>query len=199
MSGFLMIISGPSGAGKGTIYHSLIERMPEIVVSTSVTTRPPRQGETDGVDYFFRTEEQFDKMIKDGEFLEYAEVFGCRYGTPKKFVMDVIERGGTVVLEIDVKGAAQIKKQFPSCVGVFIMPPSFEVLEKRLRGRGTEREDKIVRRLSEAKHELSTYKLFDYIVFNDKLDEAIDEVVSIVKAERAKTIRNEDAIKKLLD
>ncbi|MCH5163906.1 MAG: guanylate kinase [Clostridiales bacterium] len=198
MAGLLIVISGPSGAGKGTIYNSILERMPEIVTSISVTTRHPRKTETDGVEYFFRTEEEFSKMIANDELLEYARVFDHHYGTPKKHVMDVVESGRTIMLEIDVKGAEQIKRKFPSCVGIFVMPPSFEVLERRLRGRATDSEESIVKRLSEAKGELSTYKLFDYIVFNDNLHDAIDQTVSIIKAERNKICRNETKIKQLL-
>ncbi len=199
MAGLLVVISGPSGAGKGTIYNSILQRMPEIVKSVSVTTREPRGNEKDGVEYFFRSEEQFDKMIESDGFLEYANVFEHRYGTPKKHVLDMIEAGKTVMLEIDVKGAAQIKSKFPSCVTVFIMPPTFAELEKRLRDRATDKEDSIVIRLSEAKTELSRYKMFDYFITNDELSDAIDCAVSIIKAERIKTARNENKILKLLN
>ena len=198
MAGLLIVISGPSGAGKGTIYNSILQRMPEIVTSISVTTRSPRKTETEGVHYFFRTEEEFSKMIENDELLEYASVFDHHYGTPKKRVLDIVESGKTIMLEIDVQGAAQIKSKFPSCVCIFVMPPSFEVLENRLRGRATDSEESIIKRLSEAKGELSTYKMFDYIVFNDNLHEAIDQTVSIIKAERNKVSRNETKIKQLL-
>ena len=198
MAGLLIVISGPSGAGKGTIYHSVLERRPEIVPSISITTRSPRSVETEGVDYFFRTEKEFSKMMEGDELLEYAKVFDHHYGTPKKRVLDIVESGKTIMLEIDVQGAAQIKSKFPSCVCIFVMPPSFEILENRLRGRATDSEESIVKRLSKARGELSTYELFDYIVFNDNLSEAIDQTVSIIKAERNKVSRNETKIKQLL-
>lgn len=198
-NGLLIVISGPSGAGKGTIYNSILQRMPEIMTSVSVTTRKPRKTETEGVDYYFRTEKQFDEMIAADEFLEYAGVFDHRYGTPKSHVMEVIRRGGNIMLEIDVKGAEQIKSKFPSCVTIFIMPPSFAVLEERLRGRGTDEEESIVKRLARSKKELEKFELFDYIVFNDDLNDAINECVSIIVAERDRTSRNENKIKALLN
>ncbi len=198
-NGLLIVISGPSGAGKGTIYNSILQRMPEIMTSVSVTTRKPRKTETEGVDYYFRTEKQFDEMIAADEFLEYAGVFDHRYGTPKSHVMEVIKRGGNIMLEIDVKGAEQIKSKFPSCVTIFIMPPSFAVLEERLRGRGTDEEESIVKRLARSKKELEKFEMFDYIVFNDDLNDAINECVSIIVAERDRTSRNENKIKALLN
>lgn len=197
--GLLIVISGPSGAGKGTIYNSLLERISGIAPSISVTTRKPRKGELDGVHYFFKSKEEFEKMIDNNEFLEYADVFGNKYGTPRKFVTERLECGISLMLEIDVQGARQIKQKFPSCVSIFIMPPSFEELECRLRGRATDSEDSIVRRLSEAKTELSAYEMFDYIVFNDDLNEAIDRTASIIKAEWSKIKRNENKIKNLLN
>ncbi|MBR2971196.1 MAG: guanylate kinase [Clostridia bacterium] len=199
MSGLLIVIAGPSGAGKGTIYNSLLERVPNTIASISATTRKPRGVEQDGVHYFFKSVDEFEKMIERDELLEYADVFGNYYGTPKKFVMDSIESGKNLILEIDVVGAAQIKRKFPSCVMMFIMPPSFEVLEKRLRGRATDSEESIVRRLSEAKRELSTYEMFDYIVFNDDLQQAISQAEAIICAERNKIYRNESKIKQLLN
>ncbi len=199
MEGALIVISGPSGAGKGTIYNSVMERMPENIRSISVTTREPRGSEQDGVEYFFKTEDQFNELVKNDGFLEYANVFGHYYGTPKKHVMDMMRLGKTVLLEIDVKGAAQIKSKFPSCVTIFIMPPSFKELERRLRGRGTDKEESIIKRLSEAKCELSQYKLFDYIVFNDDLSDAINDTVNIIRSERNRTLRNENKIKQLLE
>ncbi|MBE5730627.1 MAG: guanylate kinase [Clostridiales bacterium] len=199
MSGLLIVIAGPSGAGKGTIYNSLLERLPNTIASISATTRKPRGVEQDGVHYFFKTVSEFESMIERDELLEYADVFGNYYGTPKKFVMDSIQSGKNVILEIDVVGAAQIKRKFPSCIMMFIMPPSFEVLEKRLRGRATDSEESIVRRLSEAKRELSTYEMFDYIVFNDDLQQAISQAEAIICAERNKISRNESKIKQLLN
>lgn len=198
MEGMLIVISGPSGVGKGTIYNSVLERMPKVKTSISVTTRSPRRTETDGVEYFFRTKEQFIEMIKNDELLEYAEVFGNYYGTPKQHVFDVVNSGETIMLEIDVEGAKQIKSKFPSCVTVFIMPPSLEVLKERLIGRATDNEDVIKRRLSEATREISEYKLFDYCIFNDDLNNAIDDAVSIIRSERNRIVRNENKIKELI-
>ncbi len=198
MSGMLIVISGPSGVGKGTIYNSVLERMPKIVPSISATTRKPRGSERDGEEYFFLTNEQFDDMIKSDGLLEYAEVFGNKYGTPKKRVLDITNNDGTVMLEIDVRGAKQIKEKFPECVSVFIMPPSFEVLEKRLRGRKTDSEESIVRRLSEAKREMMDSINFDYVIFNDDLMTAIDEVVAIIRSEGNKVVRNTAKIKKII-
>ena len=199
MSGLLIVIAGPSGAGKGTIFHSLLERMSNTVASISATTRAPRGKEVDGVEYFFKSKEQFEEMIARDELLEYANVFGNYYGTPKKFVMDGINNGKNIILEIDVVGAEQIKRKFPECVGIFIMPPSFEILEQRLRGRKTDSEESIIRRLSEAKRELSTYKMFDYIVFNDNLEDAINQAETIINAEHNKISRNESKIEQLLN
>lgn len=199
MEGMLIVISGPSGAGKGTIYSAVLEIMPSIATSISATTRSPRGKERDGVEYFFLSDSKFDELIRNDGLLEYADVFGHKYGTPKQKVLDVVNGGGTIMLEIDVRGARQIKEKFPQCVSIFIMPPSLEVLEKRLRGRATDDEKSIVRRLSEAKREIEDSFDFDYIVFNDELTKAIEEVVSIIRSEGRKVSRNKERIKNLLN
>lgn len=199
MSGMLIVISGPSGTGKGTIYNAVLKIMPDIATSISATTRAPRGNEKDGVEYYFLTNEQFDEMISCDGLLEYAEVFGNKYGTPKKRALDVVEAGGKIMLEIDVRGARQIKSKFGDCVSIFIMPPSLATLEARLRGRATDSEESIVRRLSEAKREIAESKYFDYVVFNDDLGVAVDEVVSIIRSEGLRTFRNGSKIKKILD
>ncbi len=196
--GLLIIISGPSGAGKGTIYNEVIARRPNIKKSISVTTRNPRPNETEGVHYYFRTIEQYQEMIAKGEFLETASVYCNYYGTPKAPVLKMLAEGNDVMFEIDTLGAEQIKRKYPKSVAIFIMPPSFEILEQRLRGRGTESEEAVVRRLSFARGELSKYKMFDYIVFNDDLEKSINNVLSIIDSEKSKIARNESKIKNLL-
>lgn len=197
--GLLIIISGPSGAGKGTVYNEVVARRPNIKKSVSVTTRNPRPGEVEGVHYYFRTLEQYQEMIAKGEFLETASVYCNYYGTPKVPVLKMLADGNDVMFEIDTLGAEQIRKKYPKSITIFLMPPSFEELERRLRGRGTESEEAITRRLGLARSELSKYKLFDYIVFNDNVENAIEGVISIIDAEKSKTARNETIIKKLLN
>lgn len=192
--GLLIVISGPSGAGKGTVYNEVLIRRPEIQRSISVTTRAPRQGEVDGVHYYFKTVEEYQEMIAKGEFLETAAVYNNYYGTPKAPVYEKLALGQDVMFEIDTLGAKQIKKIYPECISIFIIPPSFEILEKRLRDRGTDSEQSIVRRLSSAKSELAKYTQFDYIVFNDNLENAIKQVLSIIEAEKRKISRNEQTI-----
>ena len=197
--GLLIIISGPSGAGKGTVYNEVVARRPNIKKSVSVTTRNPRPGEVEGVHYYFRTLEQYQEMIAKGEFLETASVYCNYYGTPKAPVLKMLADGNDVMFEIDTLGAEQIRKKYPKSITIFLMPPSFEELERRLRGRGTESEEAITRRLGLVRSELSKYKLFDYIVFNDNVENAIEGVISIIDAEKSKTTRNETIIKKLLN
>lgn len=197
--GLLIVLSGPSGAGKGTIYNAVLDRLPQLKKSISVTTRSPRSGETDGVQYYFRTVAEYKRMKENGEFLETAEVYKNFYGTPKAPVFEMLERGEDVFFEIDTEGARQIKEKYPECVSVFIMPPSFEILENRLRSRGTENEESLVTRIGSAKSELAKYRQFDYIVFNDDIVKATDEVVNIILSERCKISRNVGKIEKMLN
>ena len=180
--GVLRVISGPSGAGKGTICNLLREKI-DLGYSISITTRAPRKGEVDGVNYFFKTVDEAKEMIAKGELLEYAEVFGNYYGTPRKFVLDQLAEGKNVLLEIDIQGALQVKERYPEAVLVFIVPPSLEELERRLRGRGTDAEEVILKRLAGATHELSFAKEYKYLVVNDTAELAMEKVKAIVLAE----------------
>ncbi len=197
--GLLIVISGPSGAGKGTIYGAVTERLPSLRKSISVTTRAPRPGEKNGVHYHFRTVEEYRAMKARGEFLETAEVYKNFYGTPAAPVFEILSHGQDVMFEIDIEGAKQIKAKYPECVSIFIMPPSFEILEQRLRGRGTESEESLSTRLGSARQELAQYDRFDYIVFNDDAALATQRVIDIISAERCKVSRNEQTIQKILN
>lgn len=179
--GKLFVISGPSGTGKGTICKELIKNE-KIRLSVSMTTRNPRDGEVHGVSYYFATKDEFLQKIDAGGFLEYAEVFGNFYGTPKMEVLELLDQGIDVLLEIDVQGALQIKEVYPEAVLVFILPPSMEELRARLTGRGTETQDVVERRLGEAAKELSFVKEYDYAVVNDDLEEAIENVKNVIRA-----------------
>jgi guanylate kinase len=179
--GRLFVISGPSGTGKGTICKELIKD-DKIRLSVSMTTRNPREGEVHGVSYYFATKEEFLQKIEAGGFLEYAEVFGNYYGTPKMEVLELLDEGIDVLLEIDVQGALQIKDVYPEAVLVFILPPSMEALRARLTGRGTETQEVVERRLGEASKEISYVRDYDYAVINDNLEEAIDNVKVVIKA-----------------
>lgn len=191
--GTLLVISGPSGSGKGTICERLIEREKDICFSVSATTRAPRPGEVDGVHYFFVTEEEFARMVENHEFLEYADVFGMnKYGTPKAYVERLLNEGKDVVLDIDVQGAMNVKQLKKEAVMVFIVPPSPKILEQRLRNRATETDEQIQRRLQTAKTEVAMAGLYDYIVVNEDIDSAVDELISILKATKCKMVNRID-------
>lgn len=187
--GLLLVVSGPSGAGKGTICSLLREQLPELGYSVSVTTRQPRAGETDGVNYFFKTPDEAREMIAKGELLEYAEVYGNYYGTPRQYVMEQLEAGRDVLLEIDIQGALQVKERFPEGVFVFIVPPSLDELSTRIYKRGTDSEEAIRRRLAAAATELSYARKYDYIIVNDVAEKAMRKVLTIMEAERYKVER----------
>ncbi len=192
--GILFIISGPAGSGKGTIIKNLLEGKGDFVYSVSATTRAPRPGEENGVHYHFITREDFEDRIYHSTMLEYAEYCGNYYGTPRREVEAALAEGHSVILEIEVKGAMQVKRLFPEAVMVLILPPDFATLEARLRGRGTNDEDDIQNRLQTAKTELSHFDAYDYFVLNDngKSDEAADTIRAIAEIEQHKVKRNAD-------
>ncbi len=197
--GLLLVVSGPAGVGKGSINQALIQRNSDIRMSVSATTRAPRPGEINGVHYFFKTEEEFKKMIDEGAFLEYMRVFNTHYyGTPKSFVEQELKEGRSVVLEIDVQGAMRVKAAYPDAVLIFIAPPSMSELKTRLIGRGTESAEAVERRFETAYQELDYVNQYDYVVVNDILDLAIARVEHILSAERCRSVRNGELIEKLM-
>lgn len=187
--GLLLVMSGPSGAGKGTLCAKLREEI-ELNYSISATTRAPRTGEVDGVNYFFMTKEEFQKKIETGGFLEWAEVYDNYYGTPIDYIKEVTQAGKDVMVEIDPQGAKQVKLKMPEAVLIFIMPPSFKELEKRIRGRATEKEAEIRKRLGNAINEIKTLSVYDYVIVNDDLLEAVHDLRSIINSEKCKVMRN---------
>ena len=186
--GKLFVISGPSGAGKGTICNELMKDTDpdELALSISVTTRGPRTGEVDGVHYFFIDEDEFARLRENNGLLEFAEVYGHHYGTPRQKVIDKLEAGVDVILEIEMQGALKVRKSYPDGVFIFILPPSMAELRKRITGRGTETKDVIDLRLSKALSEIAYIDKYDYAVVNGKLEEAVERVRAIIKAEHSK-------------
>ena len=178
------IVSAPSGSGKSTLVNELFKVVKHLDFSISYTTRPPRGSEQNGKEYFFVTKEQFEAMIKADEFLEYANVFGYYYGTAKRFLRDAEARGNDLLLDIDVQGAQQVKKSIPDAASIFILPPDREKLEWRLRNRGLDSEEVLRRRLDTARREIENYSKYDYILVNERLERATDELKAIVLAER---------------
>lgn len=193
--GKLFIISGPSGAGKGTIANRILEDT-ELAFSVSMTTRAPREGEIDGVHYYFVSEEEFLKNIDEDGFLEHANVYGRRYGTPKDPILEKLENGTDVLLDIEMQGALQIKENYPEGVFIFILPPSMSELRKRLTGRGTETQEAIEMRLGNTLKELSYVEKYDYLVVNGELDEAVNRVKAIIIAEHSRVTMTADELVK---
>ena len=184
MSGNLYVIAAPSGAGKTTLVRLLLEQEPDVHLSISYTTRAPRTGEQDGREYNFVEVPEFKAMIDRGEFLEWAEVHGNFYGTSKKWIADQLAAGHDVLLEIDWQGAQQVRASFPEAIGVFILPPSMDELTRRLTGRGTDSAEVISRRLAAAQAEMRHVGEFDYVIINDQLAQALDELRTVVRASR---------------
>lgn len=187
--GLLIVLSGPSGAGKGTLCQELLRREPNLVYSVSATSRSPRPGEEDGKHYYFRSEEQMSAMIEKHELLEWAEFCGNYYGTPRFAVEKALQAGKDVILEIEIQGAMQIKKAYPQGVFIFIVPPSMEVLAERILNRGTETEDMIQKRLATAVKELEYVSEYDYVVENDQIPNAVGNLQSIITAEKCRVKR----------
>ncbi len=184
MSGHLYVVAAPSGAGKTTLVRLLLERQADIQLSISNTTRSPRPGEQNGREYHFTTVDDFRGMISRGEFLEWAEVHGNFYGTSKKWIADRLAEGLDVLLEIDWQGAQQVRKLFPEAIGIFILPPSMAELERRLTGRGTDAAEVIARRLAAAQAEMRHVGEFDYVIINNQLEEALADLLAVVRASR---------------
>ena len=187
--GLLIVLSGPSGVGKGTVCAALRRKMPGLVYSVSATTRAPRSGEQEGVNYFFKTREQFQDMIARDALLEHAEYVGNYYGTPREFVEKTLSEGKDIILEIEVQGALKVKEKFPEGVFVFLLPPSLGELKQRIVGRGTESQDKIDHRLSVAVEEMNLLSRYDYAVVNDEIDRACERIQAIITAEHCKRER----------
>jgi len=202
MSGSLFVVTAPSGAGKTSLVRALLECTDDLQLSISHTTRSPRDCETDGVDYHYVDEARFHAMAENSEFLEYARVFGNYYGTSETWVKDRLKQDIDILLEIDWQGAEQVRRLMPEAIGIFILPPSLQALEERLRKRGTDSEETIVQRLSEAQQEMSHYGEADYLIFNDDFDRALEELRAVILASRVETEaqspRHADAIRLLL-
>ncbi len=200
--GILMIVSGPAGVGKGTVVKEAVEKSNDsIYLSVSATTRQPRNIDSEGVTYFFKTKEEFENMIENNQLLEWAKYVDNYYGTPLEPVKNALESGKDVILEIEVQGAFKVKEKIPEAVLTFIVPPSFEILEERLRGRNTETEEQIQKRLNTAKGELEKIEKYDYVIENDTVEEAVEDLFCVLKSEKLKKDKfvNEGFLKKLLN
>jgi len=199
MKGNLIIISSPSGGGKGTLIMEVLERVPNLGYSVSLTTRAPRFGEEDGRHYHFVSKQDFQKEISDGGFLEYAEVHGTLYGTSKTQTQRITDAGRDVILEIDVQGAESVMDQVPNAVGIFILPPSYETLRARLTARATEGSNDLEVRLKNSHFEVSQFSLFKYVIINDEVHAAAGKLASIIVAERQLRNRQSESIQGILD
>ncbi len=197
--GILFILSGPSGVGKGTVRKKIFEQATDLKYSISMTTRSKRPGEIDGVDYFYKTREEFEKLIEQNKLLEYAQYVNNYYGTPRDCVEDTLEAGHDVFLEIEVQGAMQVKESFPEGVFIFLFPPSLEELKNRITSRGTESNELVLNRLKEARKEIEMMDSYDYVVVNDHVDLAVAKIQSIIQSEHCKRERIEKQYKKILE
>ncbi|MGO4887837.1 guanylate kinase [Anaerobacillus sp. MEB173] len=197
--GLLIVLSGPSGVGKGTVCGALRQEDTDIHYSVSATTRSPREGEVHGVNYFFKSREEFDHMIKNNQLLEWAEYVGNYYGTPVDYVEKTLSEGKDIILEIEVQGALKVREIFPEGVFIFLMPPSLAVLRERIQNRGTETEELINNRMTVAKEEIEMMDKYDYVVENDEVPLAIERIKAIVKAEHCRKDRLIDKYRKLVE
>ncbi|NLD49991.1 MAG: guanylate kinase [Clostridiaceae bacterium] len=195
--GLLVVVSGPSGAGKGTVINLLKQKDDNVKLSVSATTRQPRIGEIEGVNYFFKTHDQFNDMIKGNQLVEWVKYCDNFYGTPKKYIQDTVEKGYDCILEIEVEGALNIKENYPDCVSIFILPPSFKELKRRIEGRGTEQSDVICKRLEKARKEIEFADRYDYVIVNDSVENAVVGISNILAAEKLKFTRNKGILKTL--
>ena len=196
--GLLIVLSGPSGVGKGTVRAAIFSKGEQkFVYSISATTRKPRTGETDGVDYFFKTREEFEQMIQNKQLLEYAEYVGNYYGTPLEYVENTLATGKDVFLEIDVQGAIQVRELMPDGVFIFLTPPDLNELESRIVNRGTDSDEVIAKRMKTAREELELMKYYDYSVVNDTVNNAVQKIEAIIQTEHLRIIRNLDTIEEL--
>jgi len=196
--GVLYVVSSPSGGGKGTLIRRMLDVVPDLSYSVSYTTRAPRNGEVNGREYFFVDQNRFEEMIASGEFLEWANVHGHLYGTARSQVENEIYAGRDIVLEVDVQGAASVRRLRVDSVSIFILPPSLETLRERLIARGTDSPEELIVRLRNAPQELSQYSTFDYVIFNDQIDRASTQLASIVLAERARRSRQEALVQDVI-
>jgi guanylate kinase len=199
MKGILFIITSPSGGGKGTLIKEILRTMENISYSVSFTTRKMRMGEIHGKDYFFVSPDEFENLIKQGDFLEYANVHGNFYGTLQKQVKNETESGHDIILEIDVQGAESVRAKMPEAVSIFILPPSYEVLRQRLVSRQTESNEDLHLRLENAKTEVKFYKQFDYVIINEEKNKAIENLKSVITAERLRSVRQTDDVESIIN
>jgi guanylate kinase len=198
--GLLIVLSGPSGVGKGTVRKEIFSHQDtQFEYSISMTTRSPRAGEVDGVDYFFKSREEFEDLISKGKLLEYAEYVGNYYGTPVDYVRQTLDEGKDVFLEIEVQGARQVREKFPDGLFIFLMPPSLSELQTRIVTRGTETDELILNRMIEARREIELMELYDYVVENDKVEKACERIKAIVQAEHCRRERVEPKYKQMLE
>lgn len=192
--GLLLVVSGPSGAGKGTICKALLNKNDKIKLSVSATTRKPRNGEVHGVNYFFIEKEEFTKMVENGEFLEHAQIYDNFYGTPKAAIIECLEKGQDIILEIEMQGARQIKEVYPEGVFIFVLPPSLEELKSRIVGRGTETQEEIEKRFSCAFEEINQIVNYDYFIVNEDIEKSVNDVEAIILSEKNKVTRYKNNI-----
>ena len=197
--GILFVVSSPSGGGKGTLIQHVLKKVPNLSYSVSFTTRTPRNGEVNGREYFFVSQENFEAMVAAGEFLEWAHVHGKLYGTARKQVAHEIAEGRDIILEVDVQGAASVRTLMADSVSIFILPPSFEILKERLRARGTDSPEELDLRLRRAPFELKDYSAFEYVILNDDVDRAANQMAAIIHAERARLRRQAEQVRQVVE